>query len=106
MLRRDTAYYPRIQRKANLPTTGRQLLGRTTCLNQKIRVPIGCYYDEGEPDYDEEDGEEFGPSWTVYVRVKCIPSHENVINTQQALGSIVNDLVGKVDGWELKLSKV
>jgi len=64
------------------------------------------YYDEGEPDYDEEDGEEFGPSWTVYVPVKCIPSYENVVNTQQKLGSIVNDLGGKMDGWELKLSKM
>ena len=34
-------YCARIQSKANLPTTGRQVLGRTTCLNQKSRVPIG-----------------------------------------------------------------
>jgi hypothetical protein len=63
------------------------------------------YYDEGEPDYDEEDGEEFGPSWTVYVAVNCIPSYENVVNMQQKLGLIVKDLGGEVDGWELKLSK-
>jgi hypothetical protein len=81
----------------------------TSCLIAKKLQQNGFtteeYYDEGEPDYDEEDEEEFGPSWTVYVPVKCIPSYENVVNTQQKLGSIVNDLGGKVDGWELKLSK-
>ena len=81
----------------------------TSCLIAKTLQQNGFtteeYYDEGEPDYDEEDEEEFGPSWTVYVPVKCIPSYENVVNTQQKLESIVNDLGGKVDGWELKLSK-
>ena len=40
----DTAYCLRIQIKANLATTGRQILVRTTCLNQKCCVPIGFYW--------------------------------------------------------------
>ena len=63
------------------------------------------YYDEGEPDFDEEDDDEFGPSWTVYVPVNCVPSHENVVNVQVKIESIVKDFGGKVDGWELKLPK-
>jgi hypothetical protein len=63
------------------------------------------YFDEGEPDYNEEDGDEFGPSWTVYVPVHCVPSYQNVVEIQEKLSSIANGLGGKVDGWELKLSK-
>lgn len=63
------------------------------------------YYDEGELDYNDNDGPEFGPSWTVYVLVNCIPSYENVVATQAKLDSIAQRLGGKVDGWELKLAK-
>ena len=63
------------------------------------------YYDEGEPDYDEEDGNEFGPSWTVYVPMNCIPSYENVVSIQEKIESIAREFGGKVDGWELKLLK-
>jgi hypothetical protein len=61
------------------------------------------YYDEGEPDFDEADDEEFGPSWTVYVPVHCVPSHENVVGVQMKIDSIAKEFGGKVDGWELKL---
>jgi hypothetical protein len=61
------------------------------------------YYDEGEADYCEEDGDEFGPSWSVYVPVNCVPSYENVVGNQQKINSIVKELGGIVDGWELKL---
>lgn len=63
------------------------------------------YYDEGEPDYDVNDSPEFGPSWTVYVPVNCIPSYENVVTIQAKLDSIAKSLGGRVDGWELKLAK-
>jgi hypothetical protein len=63
------------------------------------------YYDEGEPDYNENDTAEFGPSWTVYVPVDCTPSYENVVSTQTKLNSIAQQFGGKVDGWELKLTK-
>jgi hypothetical protein len=62
------------------------------------------YYDEGEPDYDENDDPEFGPSWTVYVPVNCIPSYENIVSIQAKLDSIAQKLGGKVDGWQLKLA--
>ncbi len=63
------------------------------------------YYDEGEPDYDDNDDPEFGPSWSVYVLVHCVPSNENVVATQAKLDSIAQKFGGKVDGWELKLAK-
>lgn len=63
------------------------------------------YYDEGEPDSDDNYNPEFGPSWTVYVPVHCVPTYENVVATQAKLDSIAQKLGGKVDGWELKLAK-
>ena len=63
------------------------------------------YYDEGEPDYREGDAPEFGPSWTVYVPVHCIPSYENVVQLQAKLGNEVEGLGGVIDGWELKLAR-
>jgi len=63
------------------------------------------YFDAGEPDYNEdtEDEEEFGPSWTVYVKHKVVPSYQNLTRLQETLDQLVKGLGGKVDGWETEL---
>lgn len=61
------------------------------------------YYDEGEPDYQEGDGEEFGPSWTVYAVAQMQPTYENVVGHQAKINELVSELGGSCDAWEVKL---
>jgi hypothetical protein len=61
------------------------------------------YYDEGEPDYEDGDDEEFGPSWTVYAVAQMQPTYENVVGHQAKLNELVSKLGGKCDAWEVKL---
>lgn len=59
-------------------------------------------YDEGEPDEDgniDPDGGEFGPSWTVYAKVKMVPEYDEIIRIQEELDRIAGPLGGISDGW-------
>lgn len=61
------------------------------------------YYDEGEPDYveGEDDAHEFGPSWSVFVKLnKFILSYDTIVKKQEELGLLIEKFGGKVDGWE------
>ena len=57
------------------------------------------YYDEGELDYDEETSEEFGPSWTVYAKIKMVPEYDEIIKIQAKLDRLAKPLGGYSDGW-------
>lgn len=48
---------------------------------------------------DEEDEEEFGPSWTVYVEVTMPPEHSELVRIQNELDEIAKPLGGYSDGW-------
>lgn len=64
------------------------------------------YYDEGEPEEDgvvDAEDPEFGPSWTVYVRLNLIPSHQEIVDVQHKLDGLVRELGGKADGWGMML---
>jgi hypothetical protein len=59
-------------------------------------------YDEGEPNEDgqiDPDDEEFGPSWTVSVKVEMVPSHGELLRVQADLDRIAAPHNGKSDGW-------
>lgn len=59
-------------------------------------------YDEGQPDKDghiDTDDAEFGPSWTVYVKVDMVPSHEEIVRMESRLDELVRGLGGKTGGW-------
>lgn len=61
------------------------------------------YYDEGEPDYveGEDDADEFGPSWSVFVKLnQFILSYDAIVKKQEEVGTLVAQYGGKVDGWE------
>lgn len=62
-------------------------------------------YDKDEPDYGDGDGPEFGPSWTVYVPVICVPSYANVVHLQEELNGLSRGFGGSVDGWEVRLTR-
>jgi Regulator of ribonuclease activity B len=61
------------------------------------------YYDEGEPDYQDGDDEEFGPSWTVYAVAQMQPTYENVVGHQARINELVAEIGGNCDAWEVKL---
>lgn len=58
-------------------------------------------FDEGDVDFDTEldDGEEFGPAWTVYANVKMIPEYDEIIRIQSELDGIAKPFGGYADGW-------
>lgn len=58
-------------------------------------------YDAGEPDFDAEtdDAGEFGPSWSVYARVRMIPDYGEIVQLQAELDRIAGPFGGKSDGW-------
>ncbi len=60
------------------------------------------YVDEGEPDFVEGESAEFGPSWTVYVSIECVPSHANIVRCKPNLPPYRGDY-RKVDGWQIEL---
>ncbi len=72
-----------------------------TLLNGAYRTEL--YYDQGEPDYKEGDGPEFGPSWTVYATSQMLPTYENVVWHQAKINELVGTLGGNCDAWELRL---
>ena len=60
------------------------------------------WYDEGEPDENGEvdvNDEEFGPSWTVYVKMNMVPTYDEIVRIQSNLDELVRGLGGKSDGW-------
>jgi hypothetical protein len=61
------------------------------------------YFDEGEPDFVESDSAEFGPFWTVYVSIECVPSHANIVALQAKLASLIVGTGAKVEGWQIEL---
>lgn len=67
-------------------------------------------YDEGEPDDEDEDDsdglnevdeedEEFGPSWTVYVNIQMVPEYDEIMRIQAELDRVAKPLGGYSDGW-------
>ena len=64
-------------------------------------------YDEGEPDYDpdNDDEEEFGPSWTVYANVKMVPEYKEIVRIQSELNKIARQFGGSSDGWGVMLDE-
>ncbi|MCA9162660.1 MAG: ribonuclease E inhibitor RraB [Pirellulaceae bacterium] len=64
-------------------------------------------YDEGEPDEDgmlDEEDEEFGPSWTVYVDIEMVPEYDELMRIQAELDRIARPLGGNSDGWGVTLN--
>ena len=55
-------------------------------------------YDVGEPEGDEDD-DELGPSWTVYVAVEMVPQHAALVRIQDELGRLARPHGGACDGW-------
>ncbi len=62
-------------------------------------------HDEGEPDFDpdEDDEDEFGPSWSVYATVRMIPNYDEIIRIQAELDQIAKPFDGECDGWGVML---
>ncbi len=60
-------------------------------------------YDEGEEYDDEDDAEEFGPSWSVIITHTLIPTYQNIVDFQRQIGAIVEPLGGELDGWGVLL---
>src|SRR5690606_26222282 len=63
-------------------------------------------YDAGEPDEDgefdlddEEDDEEFGPSWTVFANVTMVPEYNEIMRIQADLDRLALPHGGQSDGW-------
>lgn len=73
-------------------------------LVSEIGYQTVLYFDEGEPDYEEGEDEEFGPSWTVYAVASMRPTYENVVRCQSSINKLVAGIGGHCDGWEVKLS--
>ncbi|GAA5506788.1 ribonuclease E inhibitor RraB [Novipirellula caenicola] len=61
------------------------------------------YYDSGEPEEGEEaaedDDEEFGPAWTVYVNVTMVPEYDKIMQIQAELDELSKPHGGRSDGW-------
>ena len=57
------------------------------------------YYDEGELDGNEDDSDEFGPSWTVYANIKMVPEYDEIIKIQAELDRLAKPHGGYSDGW-------
>ncbi len=51
----------------------------------------------------EGESAEFGPSWTVYVSIECVPSHANIVAMQAKLAFLSRGDYRKVDGWQIEL---
>jgi hypothetical protein len=71
---------------------------------EKKQYVAETYYDEGEPGEVDEDGEEFGPSWSVYVKRQMVPEYDEIIRIQQELDAIAEPLGGFADGWGVLLT--
>ena len=58
-------------------------------------------FDEGEPDFDpeEDDEEEFGPSWTVFAVVTMVPEYDEIMRIQKELNELAGPFGGASDGW-------
>ena len=80
--------------------TGKAVLDAVSAYGYQTEL----YYDEGEPDYQEGDAEEFGPSWTVYAVAQMQPTYENVVSHQAKINKLVSKLGGNCDAWEVKLN--
>jgi len=65
------------------------------------------YFDDGEldedEDFDPEDEEEFGPSWTVYAKVSLVPNYDELMQIQERLKAIAEPEGGDLDGWEVQV---
>lgn len=63
-------------------------------------------FDNGEldeADESDQDDEEFGPMWTVYVNVEMIPEYDEIIRIQADLDRLSGPLGGICDGWGVML---
>ena len=70
-------------------------------LTQK-KYDVEVVYDEGEPIEGgeiEEDDEEFGPSWSVYVKRRMVPDYNEIMRIQKDLDATAKPLGGVADGW-------
>jgi hypothetical protein len=74
----------------------------------KKKYDVAVVYDEGEPDSEgeiEEDDEEFGPSWTVYVKRRMVPKYDEIVRIQKDLDATAEPLGGFADGWGAMLGE-
>lgn len=53
---------------------------------------------EGEDETDEDD-DEVGPSWVVYVNLQMVPDYSEIMRIQAELDLIAKPLGGYSDGW-------
>jgi hypothetical protein len=70
------------------------------------------WFDAGEPDPDDDDDdeednewddEEFGPSWTVYAKIRMVPTYADIVRIQHELTEIAQPFGGFSDGWETQV---
>lgn len=60
-------------------------------------------YDEGEA--DDEDDDEFGPSWTVFATIQLVPEYDEILRVQSELDKIADPYGGHADGWGVMLDE-
>ena len=54
-------------------------------------------YDEGEDGDDEED--DLGPSWAVYVPMEMVAEHARIVALQRTFTQLAEPHGGACDGW-------
>jgi len=53
----------------------------------------------GDSGDDDGDGEDSGPSWSVYVTKTMVPDYEEILRIQDELDELAEPLGGYSDGW-------
>ena len=72
----------------------------------KLGYEAQIEFDEGEleeGDDLDESMEEFGPAWTVFLKVSMVPTYDEIIRIQEMLDEIAGPHGGESDGWGVML---